>query len=90
MRETSIAPDIGTTMFGCHKGAPGTDEDLACTGWLAVAGSAHPAVRLAVLMDRLDPAALARAGPACSPRMTRWPQRRGLSGERPEPRQRLH
>jgi hypothetical protein len=46
---------MGTPMFGCHKGAPGTDEDLACAGWLAVAGRAHPVVRLAVITGRLEP-----------------------------------
>ena len=58
LRETSESPDISTPMFGCHKGAPGTDEDLACAGWLAVAGHAHPLVRIAVLTGRLEPADL--------------------------------
>lgn len=58
LRKTSTSPGIDTPMFGCHKGAPGTDEDLACAGWLAVAGNAHPMVRLAVLTGQLDPADL--------------------------------
>lgn len=62
LKKTSTSPSITDPMFGCHKGAPGTDEDLACAGWLAVAGNAHPAARLAVAAGRLDSAAL-RPGP---------------------------
>jgi hypothetical protein len=40
-------------MFGCHKGEPGTDADLACAGWLAVAGREHIGVRLAVAFGEL-------------------------------------
>ena len=42
-------------MFGCHKGEPGTNADLACAGWLAVAGEDHIGIRLAVVMGRLQP-----------------------------------
>lgn len=52
------SPMIGTPMFGCHKGAPGTDEDLACAGWLARFGENHVAVRMAVVTKRLPAAAL--------------------------------
>jgi hypothetical protein len=45
-------------MFGCHKGAPGTDDDLACAGWLAVAGAEHIRVRLAVALGDLPASAL--------------------------------
>jgi hypothetical protein len=56
---TVNAPRLGDEMFGCHKGAPGTDEDLACAGWLAVFGHRHPTVRLAVVTGRLPGEALA-------------------------------
>lgn len=52
------SPQLGTPMFGCHKGAPGTDEDLACAGWLAQFGANHAAVRLAVITGRLPAEAL--------------------------------
>lgn len=52
------APQMGDVMFGCHKGAPGTDEDLACAGWLAQFGGGHPTVRLAVFTGRLPVEAL--------------------------------
>ena len=39
--EVSEALAISRPMFGCHRGAPGTDEHLACVRWLAVAGSAR-------------------------------------------------
>lgn len=49
---------FGAPMFGCHRGEPGTDADLACAGWLAVAGREHPSVRLAVAFGRLPADAL--------------------------------
>lgn len=48
----------GTPMFGCHKGEPGTNDDLACAGWLAAFGWRNVTVRLAVAFGRLDQAAL--------------------------------
>jgi len=59
MRCTSDQSGLHAPMFGCHKGEPGTDADLACAGWLAVAGADHLAVRMAVLAGRLEPADLA-------------------------------
>ena len=53
-RETGL----GEILFGCHKGEPGTDADLACAGWLAQFGADHLAVRLAVVSGRLPSAAL--------------------------------
>lgn len=44
-------------MFACHKTPDGAER--ACASWLAVVGREHLAVRLALLMDRLDPSALA-------------------------------
>lgn len=54
LRETSDQR-MGAPMFGCHKGEPGTDADLACAGWLAVAGYDNLTVRMAVLTGRLEP-----------------------------------
>lgn len=51
-------PPLGTAMFGCHVGEPGTDEDLACAGWLAVEGHNHMGVRLAVMDGSLPIEAL--------------------------------
>jgi Family of unknown function (DUF6283) len=54
------SPGLDAPMFGCHKGAPGTDEDLACAGWLATFGADHVAVRVAVAQGRLPTEALSR------------------------------
>lgn len=56
--ETGREPGLGTPMFGCHKGAPGTDADLACAGWLAVFGDDHLTVRFALATGRLPASAL--------------------------------
>jgi hypothetical protein len=40
-------------MFACHKSPDGREE--ACAGWLAVTGSEHLGVRMAVLTGRLEP-----------------------------------
>lgn len=56
--ETRHEPPIGEILFGCHKGAPGTNQDLACAGWLAQFGIDHLGVRLAVLHGRLPNDAL--------------------------------
>jgi hypothetical protein len=48
-------------IFGCHKGEPGSDADLACAGWLAAFGERSLPVRLALAMGRLHPGALAPA-----------------------------
>ncbi|MEV0617628.1 DUF6283 family protein [Nonomuraea sp. NPDC050404] len=55
-----MPPLPGSPMFGCHVGGPGTDEDLACAGWLAVEGHEHMAVRLALRDGRLPLEALDR------------------------------
>lgn len=56
---TGHEPSLGAPMFGCHKGAPGTNDDLACAGWLAQFGADHLGVRLAVVNGRLPATALA-------------------------------
>lgn len=56
--QTGRQPMPGEIMFGCHKGEPGTDRDLACAGWLAQFGSEHIGVRLAVTTGRLPESAL--------------------------------
>jgi len=48
----------GDPLFGCHKGEPGTNNDLACAGWLAQFGHEHIGVRLAVAQGRLPADAL--------------------------------
>mgnify|MGYP000532835257 CR=1 FL=1 len=64
LRRTSVGENgaavfPGTPMFGCHKGEPGSGADLACAGWLAVAGRDHIDVRVAVLRGYLPGKALA-------------------------------
>jgi hypothetical protein len=51
-----MGPDFGANMFACHQSREGSE--IACAGWLAVVGHRHPAVRLAVLLGRLNEAAL--------------------------------
>ncbi|MBT2609897.1 hypothetical protein J7I97_16855 [Streptomyces sp. ISL-87] len=70
MRQTSEQPSVGDhgamikaaagqqEMFGCHKGDPGTGDDLACAGWLAVAAHENISVRLDVALGRLPASAL--------------------------------
>lgn len=52
------SPQLGSIMFGCHKGEPGTNADLACAGWLARFGGNHVNVRLAIAFGRLPVEAL--------------------------------
>lgn len=60
LRNTVEGPDgsapIGAPLFACHLTPP--DVPSACAGWLAVEGAGHVGVRLAVVGDQLDPAAL--------------------------------
>jgi len=56
--ETGRQPMPGDPLFGCHKGEPGTNDDLACAGWLAQFGHEHVGVRLAVAQGRLPAQAL--------------------------------
>jgi Family of unknown function (DUF6283) len=51
-------PMLGDRMFGCHRGEPGTDKDLACAGWLAQFGVDHLAVRLAIATGGLPESVL--------------------------------
>lgn len=46
---TDEHPGLDDPVFGCHKGAPGDNSDLACAGWLARFGDDHVRVRLAVV-----------------------------------------
>lgn len=64
-------PQPGDMMFGCHKGEPGTDRDLACAGWLARFGLGHVGVRLAIAMGAL-PADAVRPGPNWPPLHATW------------------
>lgn len=47
-------------IFGCHKGEPGTGDDLACAGFLAVEGYNSLPVRLAMALGNLPPGAVRR------------------------------
>lgn len=58
LHSTSDQSGLFAPMFGCHKGEPGTNADLACAGWLAVAGYEHIGVRLAVARGALPREAL--------------------------------
>jgi Family of unknown function (DUF6283) len=68
-----VEAPINAPMFGCHKGEPGTNRDLACAGWLAVAGGEHLGVRLAVVTGRLSAEALTRG--------ENWPELYGSYAE---------
>lgn len=57
--ERGVGPEFGAPMFACHESKEG--HEFACAGWLAVCGSAHPLVRLAVIRGNLDPARLTPA-----------------------------
>lgn len=52
-------PAWNASWFACHQSASG--KEVACRGWLAQVGHAHPRVRLAVLRGELSPEALAPA-----------------------------
>lgn len=58
---TGGSAPLGAPLFGCHKGEPGTNADLACAGWLAAFGDRSVTVRLAVAQGRLPADALAPA-----------------------------
>jgi hypothetical protein len=55
--ERGMGPDFSASLFACHKSREG--KEIACAGWLAMVGHRHPQVRLAVLLKRLKPSALA-------------------------------
>lgn len=67
----SYGPEFNDPMFGCHESTPG--NEIACAGWLAVEGSAHPNVRLMIVSGRLDMSAL-------QPRAD-WPELHANFGE---------
>lgn len=56
--EHDTTPEAGldAPLFACHKTAEG--KEIACAGWLAVEGSDHLGVRLAVMRGRIPPEAL--------------------------------
>jgi hypothetical protein len=55
---TGRQPMAGDPLFGCHKGEPGTNADLACAGWLARFGADHVRLRLALVTGQLPASAL--------------------------------
>lgn len=60
LRDTVGAPGnevpLGTKMFACHKTAEGKEQP--CAGWLAAVGVYHLGVRIAIVLQRLDPETL--------------------------------
>ncbi|TMR91307.1 DUF6283 family protein [Nonomuraea basaltis] len=44
---------LGAPIFACHMGEPGTGDDLACAGWLAVEGWNSVHVRIAIVTGQL-------------------------------------
>lgn len=68
---TLESPGLGVMMFGCHKGEPGTNADLACAGWLARFGRDHLEVRVAAATGRLPADALS-PGPNWPPLHGSW------------------
>ncbi|MDP9606125.1 DUF6283 family protein [Variovorax sp. NFACC27] len=52
----NMGPGPDAAMFACHQSRIGAE--VHCAGWLATVGHRHPAVRLSVLRDRLDPGRL--------------------------------
>ncbi|BEP46178.1 hypothetical protein GmRootV15_67670 (plasmid) [Variovorax sp. V15] len=67
----NMGPDHGAAMFACHQSRPGAE--VHCAGWLATVGHRHPAVRLSVMRDRLDPVHLQPGAD--------WPALHGNYGE---------
>lgn len=69
--DTGFGPSFDAPLFGCHKGEPGTDADLACAGWLARFGRDHPVIRFALTTGRLPEEALT-PGPNWPPLHPTW------------------
>ncbi|MFN9470920.1 DUF6283 family protein [Acidovorax sp.] len=51
-----LGPSFGASIFACHQSNVGAE--IACAGWLATVGRAHPSVRLAAMQGRLPVEAL--------------------------------
>lgn len=62
--ERGMGPDYGDPMFACHQSLP--EQEVACSGWLAIHGSAHPNVRMLVILKKIPVEALS-PGPG-------WPE----------------
>lgn len=69
--QTGEHPGYGDPLFGCHKGAPGSGDDLACAGWLVRFGRDHLRVRMALASGRLPVSAI-DAGPDWPPLHETW------------------
>lgn len=54
--EKGFGPGFFASWFACHQSVEG--NDIPCAGWLAMTGSRHPRVRMAVGDGRLDAKAL--------------------------------
>lgn len=55
-QETGETAPMDAPMFACHKSLEG--REIACAGWLAVEGSGHVRVRLAVVRAEISIRAL--------------------------------
>lgn len=51
-----LGPRFGAPIFACHQSNVGAE--IACAGWVATVGRAHPSVRLAAMQGRLSVEAL--------------------------------
>lgn len=54
--ERGYGPDFGSPQFACHQSRE--DAEIACAGWLAQVGGAHPNVRMAVMAGKVPVEAL--------------------------------
>jgi hypothetical protein len=53
---SGMGPDFGAPLFACHDSREGSE--IACAGWMAQVGAAHPGVRLMAMQGRIDESAL--------------------------------
>lgn len=53
--ERGMGPELGAAQFACHQSK---EDPVVCAGWLAVHGSAHPAVRIKVIEGEVPVEAL--------------------------------
>jgi hypothetical protein len=54
--DRGMGPEYGAPIFACHQSKP--EQEVVCSGWLAVVGDAHPNVRLGVIMGKIPVEAL--------------------------------
>lgn len=69
--ERGFGPDFGSPQFACHQSKIGAE--VVCAGWLAMAGAAHPGVRLSVMCGATSATALSPGAD--------WPELHGSFAE---------